>query len=72
MPGTLRSMIRGTVTDRWAWTHHPAWYREVAGRSPRADYERAVRRQAERERMIETWEREQDTREAIPPEPPAR
>jgi formate dehydrogenase subunit gamma len=37
-PGTFRSMMRGTVTDRWAWTHHPAWYRAVTGRAPRADY----------------------------------
>jgi formate dehydrogenase subunit gamma len=62
-PGTFRSMTRGAVTDRWAWTHHPAWYREVTGRDPREDYERAARRQAERARMIEAWEREQDTRE---------
>ncbi len=68
-PGTFRSMTRGTVTDRWAWTHHPAWYREVTERDPRADYERALRRQAERERMIEAWEREWDVHE---PEPPAR
>ena len=26
-PGTFRSMIDGTVTESWAWTHHPAWYR---------------------------------------------
>ena len=31
-PGTLRSMIRGTVHKRWAWTHHPAWYRRHIGR----------------------------------------
>ena len=31
-PGTFRSMTRGTVEKRWAWTHHPAWYRRVAGR----------------------------------------
>ena len=31
-PGTLRSMIRGTVEKRWAWTHHPAWYRRHIGR----------------------------------------
>jgi formate dehydrogenase subunit gamma len=42
-PGTFRSMMRGTVTNAWAWTHHPAWYREVTGRDPRADYERARR-----------------------------
>jgi len=26
-PGTFRSMIDGTVTEEWADTHHPAWYR---------------------------------------------
>ncbi len=26
-PGTFRSMTRGTVEKRWAWTHHPAWHR---------------------------------------------
>jgi formate dehydrogenase subunit gamma len=35
-PGTLRSMTRGTVEQRWAWTHHPAWYRRAAGREVRA------------------------------------
>ena len=28
-PGTFRSMIDGTVTEDWARTHHPAWYRGV-------------------------------------------
>jgi formate dehydrogenase subunit gamma len=41
-PGTFRSMTRGTVTARWAWTHHPAWYRKVTGRDPREDYRRAA------------------------------
>ncbi len=40
-PRTFRSMTRGTVTRRWAWTHHPAWYQSITGRDPRADYERA-------------------------------
>jgi len=31
-PGTFRSMTRGTVTRAWAWTFHPAWYREATGR----------------------------------------
>jgi formate dehydrogenase subunit gamma len=31
-PGTFRSMIDGTVSRAWAWTHHPAWYREVRDR----------------------------------------
>ena len=30
-PGTFRSMTRGTVERRWAWTHHPAWFRRVTG-----------------------------------------
>jgi len=47
-PGTFRSMTRGFVESRWAWTHHPAWYRRATGRDPRADYEAAVRRQAGR------------------------
>ena len=47
-PGTLRSMTRGTVEKRWAWTHHPAWYRAATGRDPRADYERALREQNDR------------------------
>ena len=43
-PGTFQAMTRGTVEKRWAWTHHPAWYRAVTGRDPRADYERALER----------------------------
>lgn len=43
-PGTFRAMTDGTVTDAWAWTHHPAWYAQVTGRDPREDYERARRR----------------------------
>jgi formate dehydrogenase subunit gamma len=41
-PGTFQAMTRGTVSRRWAWTHHPAWYRQATGRDPRADYERAL------------------------------
>jgi formate dehydrogenase subunit gamma len=40
-PGTFQAMTRGTVTRRWAWTHHPAWYGHATGRDPRADYEAA-------------------------------
>jgi formate dehydrogenase subunit gamma len=64
-PGTFRSMIDGTVTEKWAWTHHPAWYRAVTGRDPQHAYERERRRQAERVRAMENWEREQDTRESL-------
>jgi cytochrome b subunit of formate dehydrogenase len=58
-------MIDGTVTEKWAWTYHPAWYRAVAGRDSRQAYERERRRQVERVRAIENWEREQDTRESL-------
>jgi len=40
-PGTFQAMTRGTVSRRWAWTHHPAWYRQATGRDPREDYKRA-------------------------------
>ena len=62
-PGTFRSMIDGTVTENWAWTHHPAWFKAVTGRDPRALYEREKRRQAERQRALKEWESEQDARE---------
>jgi formate dehydrogenase subunit gamma len=48
-PGTFQAMTRGTVSKRWAWTHHPAWYRDATGRDPRADYERAVARERDRQ-----------------------
>jgi len=44
-PGTFQAMTRGTVEKRWAWTHHPAWYRQATGRDPRADYEAALARE---------------------------
>ncbi len=43
-PGTFNAMTRGTVERRWAWTHHPAWYRRVTGRDPRADHDQATSR----------------------------
>jgi formate dehydrogenase subunit gamma len=64
-PGTFQSMTDGTVTEEWAWTHHPAWYADVTGRDPREDYEQARRRQSERARAMQTWEREQDARERV-------
>jgi formate dehydrogenase subunit gamma len=79
-PGTFRSMTRGTVRKEWAWTHHPAWYREATGRNPREDYKRAVDRQAERGRIREESARETNLRETTssenepergPTEPPA-
>ena len=47
-PGTFRSMMDGTVTERWAWTHHPRWYRDVSGHDSREAYEREKRLQEER------------------------
>jgi cytochrome b subunit of formate dehydrogenase len=63
-PGTFQSMTNGTVTNKWAWTHHPAWYAEVTGRDPREDYERERRRLTERDRVVEDRERAEDRRRA--------
>jgi formate dehydrogenase subunit gamma len=65
MPGTFRGMTNGTVTERWAWTHHPRWYRAVTGRDPRESYEREQRRMADRERAMEEWERDRDARDRV-------
>jgi formate dehydrogenase subunit gamma len=40
-PGTIQAMTRGTVSEAWAWTHHPAWYKAVTGRDPRQAMEEA-------------------------------
>jgi formate dehydrogenase subunit gamma len=60
-PGTIQSMTRGTVSEPWAWTHHPAWYKEATGRDPRAAMEAA------REQLY----REEGYGPAKPPRPPA-
>jgi formate dehydrogenase subunit gamma len=62
-PGTFQSMVDGTVSEEWAWTHHPAWYADVTGRDPREAYEHARDRQSERRQVIEAWENEQEPRE---------
>jgi formate dehydrogenase subunit gamma len=43
-PGTFQAMIRGAVSEAWAWTFHPAWYKEVTGRDPEQACEEARRR----------------------------
>jgi formate dehydrogenase subunit gamma len=43
-PGTFGGMIRGAVSDAWAWTFHPAWYKEVTGKDPRQAYQEAERK----------------------------
>ncbi len=40
-PGTIQAMTRGTVSEAWAWTHHPAWYKAVTGRDPAEALEQA-------------------------------
>ncbi len=45
-PGTFQAMIRGAVSEAWAWTFHPAWYKQVTGRDPVEACEEA-RRQME-------------------------
>ena len=42
--GTFQAMTRGAVSESWAWTFHPAWYKEVTGRDPRQAYEEARQR----------------------------
>jgi formate dehydrogenase subunit gamma len=43
-PGTFEAMTRGAVSEPWAWTFHPAWYKEVTGRDPLQACEEARRR----------------------------
>jgi formate dehydrogenase subunit gamma len=43
-PGTFQAMIRGAVSEAWAWTFHPAWYKEVTGRDPVQACEEARRK----------------------------
>ncbi|MGA8440611.1 MAG: formate dehydrogenase subunit gamma [Candidatus Sulfotelmatobacter sp.] len=45
-PGTFHSMTRGAVSEAWAWTFHPAWYKKVTGRDPREAYEKARQEQS--------------------------
>ena len=62
-PGTFRSMIDGTVTESWAWTHHPGWFRAVTGRDPREAYEREARRLSERADVVERSQPHPDARD---------
>lgn len=47
-PGTFEAMTRGAVSEPWAWTFHPAWYKQVTGRDPRQAHDEAARRMMER------------------------
>lgn len=46
-PGTFEAMTRGAVSEPWAWTFHPAWYKQVTGRDPRQAHDEAQRRMTE-------------------------
>jgi formate dehydrogenase subunit gamma len=63
-PGTFSAMTSGTVSEKWAWTHHPAWFAQLTGRDSTEAYERARSRQEEKNRMIEAWERNQEGRDS--------
>ena len=47
-PGTFQAMIRGAVSEAWAWTFHPAWYKQITGRDPQQACEEARRKMNER------------------------
>lgn len=47
-PGTFQSMTNGTVTEEWASTHHPRWYRDVTGGDSPQEYENAPTHEGER------------------------
>jgi len=32
--GSIRAMVRGTVSQAWARFHHPAWFRQITGKDP--------------------------------------
>jgi formate dehydrogenase subunit gamma len=68
-PGTFKAMVDGTVSEKWAWTHHPAWFERVTGRDSRQAYERARKAQTERTEALRLSEREAsaDTSATQPP-----
>jgi formate dehydrogenase subunit gamma len=47
-PGTFHAMTRGAVSEAWAWTFHPAWYKEVTGRDAREACEAARKKNEQR------------------------
>jgi formate dehydrogenase subunit gamma len=46
--GTFQAMIRGAVSEAWAWTFHPAWYKEVTGRDASEACEAATKERSTR------------------------
>ena len=51
-PGTFEAMTRGAVSEAWAWTFHPAWYKDVTGRDPRQAHDEALRRMNAAEKRL--------------------
>jgi formate dehydrogenase subunit gamma len=47
-PGTFQAMTRGAVSEAWAWTFHPAWYKEITGRDAQQACEEERRRMTEK------------------------
>jgi cytochrome b subunit of formate dehydrogenase len=64
-PGTFRSMMDGTVTESWAWTHHPGWFRTVTGRDPREADELEEQRLNERADVVERSRPDLDSRDKL-------
>jgi len=60
-PGTIQAMTRGTVSESWAWTHAPAWFRQMTGRDPRQALEQERQRRIARERAIEQLARSSES-----------
>lgn len=56
-PGTIQAMTKGTVSEAWAWTHAPGWFRQATGRDPRQALEQERKRLVDRERAIEQLSR---------------
>lgn len=67
MPGTFRGMMNGTVTEKWAWTHHPAWYRAVTGRDARESYERELRHERQRQQAVDARREDPERRDSLTP-----
>jgi formate dehydrogenase subunit gamma len=42
VPGGFSAVMRGEVTEEWAWHHHQLWAAKVTGTSPRAHTSRDV------------------------------
>src|SRR5664279_2146456 len=70
-PNTIQAMTRGTVSEAWAWTHHPAWYQAVTGRDPYQAMEQARQRLGETGPAIQAPPSQART-DVAPLLPPAR